>query len=144
MIVAQVLKAKGNHQVETIAPEATVADAAKKLAKLRIGALVVADATGAMLGIVSERDLVRVMAESGAASLNHSIASLMTTKVQTCTLTDQVAKVMQTMTNGRFRHMPVVDGGKMTGLISIGDVVKARMSEIEMENAALADWIKSG
>jgi CBS domain-containing protein len=138
MKVAAVLQKKGRH-VHTIHPAATIADAADSLAGSEIGALVVTIAAGDVVGIISERDLVRGMRHHGAPVLTMTVADLMTRRVETCTSQDSVTQLMRRMTTGRFRHMPVVDGGRLAGLVSIGDVVKNRIQEVELEQGVLRD-----
>ena len=141
MLVRQILGMKGGTDVVTIAPDASVADAARILSEKRIGAIVVA--TGdAPAGILSERDIVRELGRRGDGCLKDKVSDLMTTKLISCTPEEQTDSVLVKMTDGRFRHMPVLEGDKMVGLISIGDVVKARLSELSMEKNALEDMIK--
>lgn len=142
MTVARILRQKGSSKVETIASSATVADAAAQLATRGIGALVVSDDGARVAGIVSERDLVKWLGREGAACLNRPVADVMTEKVVTCTPRDEIDSIMERMTGGRFRHIPVLEDGRLAGVISIGDVVKHRMSELEHEREALADMIK--
>lgn len=142
MIVRKILDEKPLQTVETISAQETLAAAAAILAARKIGALIVGDGEEGVAGIVSERDIVRRLAADGADCLTTSVASAMTTKVMTCEPKDTAVSVLQRMTEGRFRHMPVMEDGRLTGVISIGDVVKARMSEIEMENRAMEDMIK--
>ena len=142
MNVAQILRHKGSSEVATITSAETVADAAAALAARRIGALVVSDDGAGVVGIISERDIVRWLGREGATSLRRPVADVMTTRVETCAPSDECAEIMSRMTRGRFRHLPVMEGGKLAGVISIGDVVKLRMSELETETAALADMIK--
>jgi CBS domain-containing protein len=141
MGVTQILKLKGSSKVETISPDTSVAAAAAILAEKRFGALVVSATGDDIAGILSERDIVRALAREAGGCLTMPASKLMTEKVITCALADTATSVLQRMTNGRFRHMPVVEGGKMVGLLSIGDVVKARMTEIEQENAAMAGML---
>ena len=140
MTVKTILARKGNNVV-TIEPNATLAQAAKLLAERRIGAVLVLGIEGRVAGILSERDIVRVLAERGAAVLNERVEQVMTRKVFTCGESDTVAKVMEQMTGGKFRHVPVVDQGHPIGIISIGDVVNHRLHEIESESEALREYI---
>jgi CBS domain-containing protein len=140
MSVKSILSHKGT-DVFTIGPTATLADAVKLLCERRIGALPVCDGGGDVTGILSERDIVRVLAERGAAALNQRVESVMTRKVFTCAEEDDVSHIMERMTAGKFRHVPVVDGRRLIGLVSIGDVVKYRLQEIESESNALRDYI---
>lgn len=142
MIVKQILAQKGSAKVETISAHETILTAARILAEKKIGALIVSKSGSGIGGIISERDIVRVLGLNGEACLPKSVASIMTENVITCSPTDKAEKILEVMTEKRFRHMPVFEDGQMIGLISIGDVVKARISEIEMENTALADMIR--
>lgn len=144
MNVRQILTEKGSQAIETIAEDQSVAAAAAKLAQLRIGALVVAGDGKDLAGIVSERDLVRALAAQGASCMERPVSEFMTRSVVCAEPTDSLDEVLQMMTEKRFRHMPVKDGDSLVGVISIGDAVKARIEGLERENAALADWIKSG
>jgi CBS domain-containing protein len=141
MTVQQILKVKGGHDVVTIGPESTVAEAAAVLSSRRIGAVVVTEDGSHVLGILSERDIVRELGAQGVGCLTKKVAEAMTSKIVTCAPGDGADSVMQKMTDGRFRHMPVVEGGAMVGLISIGDVVKARLDELKMEKEALTGMI---
>jgi CBS domain-containing protein len=140
MNVAAMLDAKGREVITTPAT-ITIADAADALAKHKIGALVVVDIAGRLSGIVSERDIVRAVARSGGAALGERLSSIMTREVVTCREAETVNEVMGRMTHGRFRHLPVVEGGKLVGLVSIGDVVKARISEVEREAEDMRSYI---
>ncbi len=137
--VANILDGKG-HDVLTVAPESSVAALVKLLAEKRIGAVPVIDGTGRVKGIVSERDVVRALAID-AGVLERKVETLMTREVQTCVLQDTVADLMEIMTRGRFRHLPVVEAGKLIGIISIGDVVKQRVAEAQSEVEALTSYI---
>ena len=137
MLVSAILRAKATSGVLTIAPDARVGDAVAELAARRIGALVVSSDGASVEGILSERDVVRDVARAGGAALEGSVADLMTREVQTAAPGDDAEAVLARMTQGRFRHMPIVEGGALTGLISLGDVVKARLSEVSMEKDAL-------
>ena len=140
MTVKAILARKGN-DVVSIAPAATLAQAAKLLAERRIGAVLVLGADQHVAGILSERDIVRVLAERGGAVLSERVEQVMTRKVFTCGESDTVAKLMEQMTGGKFRHVPVVDQGRPIGIISIGDVVNHRLHEIENESNALREYI---
>ena len=140
MTVKAILARKGN-DVVSIEPGATLAQAAKLLAERRIGAVLVLGVEGRVAGILSERDIVRVLAERGAAVLSERVEQVMTRKVFTCSEGDTVAKIMEQMTGGKFRHVPVVDQGRPIGIISIGDVVNHRLHEIENESNALREYI---
>ena len=142
MLVSQILRSKADDGVLTIAPDRSVADAVRVLSERRIGSLVVSRDGRAALGILSERDVVREIGRRGAGCLGDSVESMMTRDLVTCTRADLADQVLATMTEGRFRHLPVVEGGELIGLISIGDVVKARLSELSMERDALEGMIK--
>ena len=143
MQVRHILQGKGR-DIVTIADTATICDAAKMLTAKKIGALVVRDKNGKLSGIISERDLVRAMAEGGADSFKDPVSRHMTPAPQTCVESDTVESVMETMTRGRFRHVPVLDDGeKLCGMVSIGDVVKTRIAETVNEAAALRDYISA-
>jgi CBS domain-containing protein len=142
MTVKRILSEKGG-KVVTISPTASLADAAKLLAERRIGALVVTGAGDRVVGIVSERDIVRILASRGAAGLGLSLTDVMTRKVISCEPTATVSAVMEQMTAGKFRHVPVLDGENLVGIISIGDVVKLRLQEMEREQSALRDYIQT-
>ncbi len=140
MLIAQILAAKGSQVVST-RPETTIADVASLLKQKRIGAVVVTDPDGRLCGIISERDLARGLADYGAGLLKMTVAELMTAEVVTGSPEDGLEKLMQTMTDGRFRHLPVVKDGELIGIISIGDVVKHRLEELEAETHQLQDYI---
>jgi CBS domain-containing protein len=140
MLIAQILAGKGREVVST-RPEATITEVARLLKAKRIGAVVVTDEQGELCGIISERDLARGLADHGADLLQKRVGELMTTTVTTCAPEDGVDKLMQKMTEGRFRHLPVVEGGRLIGIISIGDVVKHRLQELEAETHLLQDYI---
>src|SRR5690242_20434272 len=140
MTVKALLSRKGR-DVVTIAPAATLSEAAKLLGQRRIGAVVVTGADNRVAGILSERDIVRALGERGASALEENVAAVMTRKVTTCNESDTVVAIMERMTTGKFRHVPVVDQGKLVGVISIGDVVKHRVHEIEGETNALREYI---
>jgi CBS domain-containing protein len=143
MNVATILKQKGR-SVATVAPTATLQEVAKRLAQRRIGALVVVGSRGQIEGIVSERDIIRALSETGAGCLGRPVAESMTRQVATCQETDTLDEMMAMMTQGRFRHVPVVTDGDLVGIISIGDVVKHHVAEIEMEATAMRAYIGHG
>ena len=144
MKVSVILQKKGSSEVATISPTTTASDAVKELSRRRIGALVVTSPTGRIAGIISERDIVRRLGEEGPGVLARPVSELMTSTVETCDSDDTAFDLLGRMTAGRFRHMPVVEpDGRMAGILSIGDVVKARLEEIEAENAAMADMLSS-
>ena len=141
MTVRAILDSKG-HQIQSVEPEAKLSAAIKILGEWKIGAVLVMS-KGRIEGILSERDIVRVLGERGAGVLDEPVSAVMTRKVVSCKQTDTVAALMETMTLGKFRHLPVIEGEKVAGLISIGDVVKWRVREYEMEQEALRDYIKT-
>ena len=136
-------RSKPSEGVITIAPGATVAEAAKLLSDRRIGAVIVSRDGERAEGILSERDIVRVLGERGAGVLEEPVSAVMTRKVISCRQSDTVAAIMEMMTLGKFRHLPVVEEGMVVGLISIGDIVKWRVHEFEMEQEALQNYIKT-
>jgi CBS domain-containing protein len=143
MLIGQILANKGRDVVST-RPAATIAEVAKLLKAKRIGAVVVMDDAGALCGIISERDLARGLADYGAKLLEMRVSQLMTSEVHTCTPDDDLEKLMKQMTEGRFRHLPVIRDSEMIGIISIGDVVKHRLHELESETHMLHDYIAGG
>jgi CBS domain-containing protein len=140
MHVAAILKEKGR-AVETVTASATLADVIGRLAARRIGAVVVQGAHEPVAGIVSERDIVMAVAQHGARALEMAVRDVMTRDVTTCVETDTIDELMSRMTQGRFRHLPVVEAGKLVGIVSIGDVVKHRVAEVELEASAMRDYI---
>ncbi len=145
MNVKAILAAKKNlgGDIIGIEPTATLAAATKVLASHHIGALVIRGAGGRLAGILSERDIVRALGEHGVSALELPVGQTMTREVETCGEDDTVAVIMERMTAGKFRHMPVVRNGRLAGLISIGDVVKQRVDEIERESEAMRDYIRT-
>ena len=143
MFVSDILAQKGS-SVHSVAPTASVAEVSQNLSMRRIGSVLVVDAAGIVHGIVSERDVVRVLASQGAAALALEASRIMTREVVTCDPDDTIEDVMQAMTSGRFRHVPVVRHGELLGLVSIGDVVKARLAEARHETEALKAYIVAG
>lgn len=141
MTVRAILDTKGR-QVVSIGADATVSSVVTLLSERRIGAVLVM-AGEKMEGIVSERDIVRALSERGAAALDEPVHILMTSKVMICRRADTVSSVMEKMTEGKFRHLPVIEDGHVVGIVSIGDVVKYRLSEFEREQEALRDYIKT-
>ena len=142
MTVRAILDAKG-HQVESIQPGAKLSAAVKLLGEKKIGAVLVLNVAGHIEGILSERDIVRVLSERGADVLEEPVGNVMTRKVVSCRQSDTVSGIMEMMTLGKFRHLPVVEDSKVVGLISIGDVVKWRVQEYEREQEALREYIKT-
>ncbi len=143
MFVAKILDDKG-HEVVTADPDESVASIAATLSERRIGAMPVSSPGGALVGIVSERDVVAALAEHGRDALERPVGEIMTRRVITCTRADHIDDLMARMTEGRMRHLPVLEGDELVGIVSIGDVVKARMGEIEAEAQALKDYITTG
>lgn len=140
----QIMGARGA-DVATIGPGATIADVVRVLHERRIGAVVVVEADGKVVGIVSERDLVRRLAEDGPQCVDITVAEAMTGAVVTCAPDSTTDDLMQTMTDGRFRHVPVVDkGGGLVGIVSIGDVVKSTIGRLQVEKERLADYVTGG
>ena len=142
MTVRSILSTKGS-EVVTIEPNASLAVAAKQLAERKIGALVVTGAEQRVIGILSERDIVQALAAQGVAALERPLSEVMTRKVTTCSQADTISSVMERMTEGKFRHLPVVEQSRLIGIVSIGDVVKQRLSEMEHEQSALRDYIQT-
>jgi CBS domain-containing protein len=142
MTVNDILLHKGS-EVITIEPTATVAAAVRMLVQRRIGALLVTGADRRIVGIISERDVVRVLDESGATALDKPVAEVMTRKVVTCDRHETIAEIMERITSGKFRHVPVIEHGRLAGIVSIGDVVKARLSQLEHEQHALCEYIRT-
>ncbi|GJD49961.1 Hypoxic response protein 1 [Methylobacterium crusticola] len=140
MTVARILSQKGR-TVVTVQPHRTLAEAAALLTEKGIGALVVSDAGQTVLGILSERDIIRAVVGGGGAALETPVSRHMTPKVVSCTRGTAVDEVMELMTEGRFRHVPVVEDGRLIGLVSIGDVVKHRIASVEAEHQALREYI---
>lgn len=143
MLADQILDSKGR-EVATVVPTATVADALAALAEHNVGALVVSNDGRAVAGIISERDVVRRLAAEGAAAMELAVADLMKTEVATCDGRADTERIMNIMTDGRFRHMPVVEEGVLQGIISIGDVVKVRIGELATEKEQLVGYIREG
>ncbi|MCY4308263.1 MAG: CBS domain-containing protein [Rhodobacteraceae bacterium] len=141
MLVNQILKGKSSQNIISIGPDEDILTAVSLLSKNRIGALVVFDDKELLVGIVSERDIVREIGVRGSQVLNLSVKDLMSKKVVTCNTNQTAFDVLNKMTLGRFRHIPVMDNMKMVGMISIGDVVKARLGELNMEKQALEEYI---
>jgi CBS domain-containing protein len=142
MLIAQILRQKGG-EVVSVAPEASIAELAALLKRRNIGAAVVTDGAGELVGIISERDLARGLADHGAGLCERPVAELMTAEVVTSGLDRDLASLMQLMTDRRIRHLPVVEGGALVGIISIGDVVKHRLQELEEEKHSLEEYITS-
>ncbi|MDA0655374.1 MAG: CBS domain-containing protein [Proteobacteria bacterium] len=143
MRVDVILRHKGN-DVFSISPERTVQEAANLLTKNKIGALLVRDQDGAILGVLSERDVLGGIAANKGHVLSKPVSALMTSRIVTCSPLDTLDDIMDVMTNKRIRHIPVMEDGELKGIVSIGDVVKHRMSEIETESDALRQYISVG
>ncbi|HBS48816.1 MAG TPA: histidine kinase [Rhodobacteraceae bacterium] len=142
MLVQQILKTKASDAVVTVPSSTLVADAAQVLADKGIGTVVVSDDGGATAaGILSERDIVRELARSGGGCLDKAVSEYMTRALVTCTRQDKSDAILSQMTEGRFRHMPVVEDGKLVGIVTLGDVVKAQLTELSMEKDALQGMI---
>jgi len=141
MLVHQILNSKSVGGVFTIPPDTSITAAVEMLSSKRIGALIVSDDGDVPTGILSERDIVRELGRRGIGCLKETVGDMMTRDLVTCTSHDTADQVLSRMTDGRFRHMPVMDDNKMVGLISIGDVVKARLSELAMERDALEGMV---
>jgi len=141
MTVRAILDSKGHH-IESVESDTKLSAAIRILAERKIGAVLVMN-KGRIEGILSERDIVRVLGERGARVLDEPVSAVMTRKVVSCRQADTVAAIMEMMTLGKFRHLPVVEEGMVVGLISIGDIVKWRVHEFEMEQEALRDYIKT-
>lgn len=142
MLVSQILKSKRDDGVVSVPPGTTIGRAAEILSSRRIGALVISSDGKKLAGILSERDVVRELGRRGAACLAETVETIMTARVSTCARNDPADDVLAKMTAGRFRHLPVIEDNHMVGLISIGDVVKARLDELAMEKDALEGMIK--
>jgi CBS domain-containing protein len=140
MTVSTILGEKGR-EVFTIEPGANLAAAAKLLAEKRIGTVLILGADRRLVGIISERDIVQALAARGVAALDETVSQTMTRKVETCTENETIGSIMERMTKGKFRHVPVVEQGRLVGIVSIGDVVKHRLQEMERESAAMRDYI---
>jgi CBS domain-containing protein len=143
MLVSHILRQKGR-DVVTVAPTAVLADVARTLAKRKIGAVVVLNQQGEVTGVISERDIVRALAEDSGSALARMAGDYMTRTIATCEEADTIEKIMEVMTQGRFRHVPVVERGRLVGIVSIGDVVKTRIEESEREASALKQYIAAG
>ena len=142
MTVSVILAGKGR-DVASIEPNATLSAAIAMLAEKRIGALLILGADRRVVGVLSERDIVRALAERGAEALGEPVSRTMTRNVSTCTEKETISSIMERMTQGKFRHVPVVEQGRLVGIVSIGDVVKHRVREMEQDSAAMHDYILS-
>lgn len=144
MIVGSILKEKQSNEVTTTGADQTVADAAKILHSKRIGALLVVDGKNAIVGIISERDIARGLAQHGGKVESLKVRDLMTSDVLVCSPEDTLEKLMGVMTNNRIRHLPVMNQGKLVGMITIGDVVKARLEEAAAQVDQLREYVMAG
>jgi CBS domain-containing protein len=142
MLIQHILDTKSHTGVLTISKKVTLKDAIEDLAAHRVGALVVSEDGSTVDGIISERDIIRVMGQRGISCLGETVAENMTADITSCVKSSTAEEALQWMTDGRFRHLPVVEDGLLVGLISIGDVVKARLTEIENEKSAMVDMIR--
>ncbi|WP_072391979.1 CBS domain-containing protein [Hyphomicrobium sp. CS1GBMeth3] len=143
MNVGSILKSKGR-AVSTVRPNATLLDVVKKLAPKKIGAVVVVGENGHVAGIISERDIIRATSEHGAQALSMMVSEVMTRGVISCQETSELDELMETMTKGRFRHLPVIEDDALVGIISIGDVVKYHLAEVQMEVSAMRNYLATG
>lgn len=141
MLIQAILKSKATTGVVTVKPDATVAEAAKLLAEKKFGSVVISADGETAEGILSERDIVRELAASGSGCLDKPVRDYMTRELVTCTSHENVEEILTKMTHGRFRHMPVVENGKLVGIVTLGDAVKAQLAEVAMEKDALQDMI---
>jgi len=143
LIIGNILKVKGR-AVSTARPADTVQEIASRLAQRKIGAIVIVGEGGLVSGIISERDLIRVIGQNGAKALQMPVADVMTRDVVTCQESTTVDEVMEIMTRGRFRHLPVVEDGGLVGIVSIGDIVKHHIAEVELEVSAMRGYFATG
>ena len=143
MHVSAILRDKGDRMI-TIEPDLSVSDAVKLLVQERIGAVLVVSGDGELAGILSERDIVRGLSSAGVGLMGRKVEELMTKAVVTCSPGDEIDQLMRDMTSHRIRHLPVMDDGKLSGVISIGDVVKFRLDELESESSMLREYIEHG
>jgi len=143
MNVASILKSKGR-AVTTLRPNATLLDVTKKLGPKKIGAVVVVGENGQVAGIISERDIIRAISEHGASALGLTVGEVMTRTVVACRETSHIDELMEIMTNGRFRHLPVIEDDGLVGIVSIGDIVKHRVAEVQMEVSAMRNYLATG
>ncbi|UWQ51392.1 CBS domain-containing protein [Leisingera caerulea] len=141
MLVQVILKSKASTGVVTVKPDASVAEAAKVMSDNRFGTVVVSADGETPEGILSERDIVRELSKEGASCLDQPVSGYMTRELVTCTTQSNVGELLQQMTEGRFRHMPVVEDGKLVGIVTLGDAVKAQLAQVAMEKDALQDMI---
>ncbi|MFE3451767.1 CBS domain-containing protein [Nonomuraea sp. NPDC059194] len=140
MLIGTILRSKGS-EVATVPPDATVRELLAQLAEWNIGAVVVCDDDSVIAGIVSERDVVRRLNDTGPAILDAPVSEIMTAEVRTCQIDANVDELRRTMTTHRIRHVPVIDAGRLVGIVSIGDVVKSTIEQLETEKASLVDYL---
>jgi len=143
MNVASILKSKGR-AVSTVRPNSTLLEVTKKLGSKKIGAVVVVGENGQVAGIISERDIIRAVSERGATALGLMVSEVMTRNVVTCRENSELDELMEMMTKGRFRHLPVVEDDALVGIVSIGDVVRFHIAEVEMEVSAMRSYLATG
>ncbi len=143
MNIAQILKAKGR-AVATARPDATLLEIVNKLAQKKIGAIVIVGDNGEVAGIISERDVIRRLGERGEQALTETVSQSMTSSVTSCQETSTLDEMMEVMTQGRFRHVPVIEDGALVGIVSIGDIVKHHIAEVEMEVTAMRGYFVTG
>jgi CBS domain-containing protein len=143
MNISQILKAKGR-AVATARPDATLLEIVAKLAQKKIGAIVIVGDKGEVAGIISERDVIRRMGERGEQALNEPVSQSMTASVVSCQESSTLDELMELMTQGRFRHVPVIEDGALVGIVSIGDIVKHHIAEVEMEVTAMRGYFVTG
>jgi CBS domain-containing protein len=143
VIIEQILKGKGR-SVMTARQDDTIHEIASRLSHRKIGAIVIINGAEQVEGIVSERDIIRLVAEHGAKALSMPASGAMTRNVVSCTSKATIEEIMDIMTNGRFRHLPVIENGKLAGIISIGDVVKHHTAEVQLEVTAMRDYLATG
>jgi len=143
MNIGQILKAKGR-AVATARPDTSLLEIAHKLAQKKIGAIVIVGDKGDVVGIISERDIIRKLGERGPSVLNEPVSESMTANVISCQETSTLDELMEIMTQGRFRHVPVIEDGALVGIVSIGDVVKNHIAEVEMEVTAMRGYFVTG
>lgn len=143
MNIAQILKAKGR-AVATARPDATLLEIVNKLAQKKIGAIVIVGDNGEVAGIISERDVIRRLGERGEHALVEPVSQVMTSSVICCQETSTLDEMMEVMTQGRFRHVPVIEDGALVGIVSIGDIVKHHIAEVEMEVTAMRGYFVTG
>lgn len=142
MLVQNILNTKPSNKIFTITKDHTIDDAVSDLSTHKVGALIVSSDGKTIDGILSERDIIREMGKRGTACLSEKVGDMMTDAVSCCTKSDSAEMVLEAMTKGRFRHMPILEDGQLIGLISIGDVVKARLEDMANENSAMVDMIR--